>query len=47
MMSEGSMGATCSTKVTDENPNQILVREHEDKIHIGRTKSRWKDYNML
>jgi len=35
MMSEESMGATCSTNVTDENPNQILVREPEVEIHIG------------
>jgi hypothetical protein len=25
VMSEGSMGATCSTNGKDENPNQILV----------------------
>jgi hypothetical protein len=44
---EGSMGATFSTNGTDENPNQILVTESEGKIHLGRPKSRWKDYNML
>jgi hypothetical protein len=46
-MFEGSMGATCSTNGTYDNLNQILVREPEGKIQLGRPKSRWKDYNML
>jgi len=46
-MFEGNMGANFSTNGTDENANQILLREPEGKIHLGRPKGRGKDYNML